>query len=41
MANLNFPKIEKEILTQIQEGQSPIQDKPKGAQAEAYYTNKN
>ena len=32
----NFPNIGKEIVTQVQKAQSPIQDKPKEEQAETH-----
>ena len=32
----NFPNMGKEIATQVQEAQSPIQDKPKEKHAETY-----
>ena len=39
----NFPNMEKEIVTQVQEAQSPIQDKPKKKHAKTHtnQTNKN
>ena len=39
----NFPNMEKEIVTQVQEAQSPIQDKPKEKHAKTHtnQTNKN
>ena len=39
----NFPNTEKEIVTQVQEAQSPIQDKPKEKHAKTHtnQTNKN
>ena len=39
----NFPKMEKEIANQVQETQSPIQDKPKEKHAKTHtnQTNKN
>ena len=32
----NFPNMEKEIVNQVQEAQSPIQDKPKEKHAKTY-----
>ena len=32
----NFPNMEKEIVNQVQEAQSPIQDKPKEKHAKSY-----
>ena len=39
----NFPNMEKEIVNQVQEAQSPIQDKPKEkhAKTHTYQTNKD
>ena len=39
----NFPNMEKEIVNQVQEAQSPIQDKPKEKHAKTHtnQTNKN
>ena len=39
----NFPNMEKEIVNQVQEAQSPIQDKPKKKHAKTHtnQTNKN
>ena len=37
----NFPKMEKEILNQIQEAQSPIQDKPKEKHAKTQINQTN
>ena len=39
----NFSNVEKEVVNQVQEAQSPIQDKPKEKQAKTHtnQTNKN
>ena len=37
----NFPNIEKEIVNQVQEAQSPIQDKPKEEHAKTHTNQTN
>ena len=37
----NFPNMEKEIVDQVQEAQSPIQDKPKAKHAKMYINQTN
>ena len=37
----NFPNMEKKIINQVQEVQSPIQDKPKGKHAKAHTNQTN
>ena len=37
----NFPNMEKEIVNQVQEAQSPIQDKPKAKHAKMYINQTN
>ena len=37
----NFPNIEKEIVNQVQEAQSPIQDKPKEKDAKIHINETN
>ena len=37
----NFPKMEKEIVNQVQEAQSPIQDKPKEKHAKTHINQTN